>query len=78
MKCTVKKGRRYRARIEIPFLKRAFASAGLVSSKLLEAGFMDVAVKDEGGGVYWAWGMWPSDDTTEAVDYVERLDEVPS
>lgn len=76
MKCTVKKGRKYRALIEVPFFKRAFASEALIRSKLHEAGFSDVAVKAEGGGIYWAWGVWSGEDATESVDYVERLDEI--
>ncbi len=75
MKCIVKKGQRYRARIEIPFFKRAFASESLIRDRLTAAGFADVAVKAEGSGVYWAWGTWPLEDTTESVDYVERLDD---
>jgi hypothetical protein len=76
MKCTVKKGRKYKAKIEIPFFKRAFASEGLIRDRLLEAGFVDVTVKSEGGGDYVATGTWPGEDTTEVVDYVERLDEL--
>lgn len=76
MKCTVKKGQRYRARIEIPFFKRAFANELLIRSRLTEAGFSDVAVKAEGSGVYWAWGVWTLEDATESVDYVEQLDAI--
>ncbi len=75
MKCTVRKGRKYRALIEVPFFKRPFASAEIVRQRLVEAGFQDVVVQAQGAGVYWAWGVWPGEDTTEAVDYVERVDE---
>ena len=76
MNCTVKRGKRYRAKIEVPFLKRAFASCGVIARQLDEAGFTDVRVQEEGGGTYWAWGTWHGDDTTQDVDYIEKLDEV--
>ncbi len=72
-------GHRYRARIEVGFFKRAFASVDLIAGKLRDAGFTDVRVQaDESvSGRYWAWGVWPGPDAAaeelpdEIVDVVD-------
>jgi len=76
MEYTVRQGKSYRAKIELPWTKRAFATERIVADRLLDAGFINVTVKAEGGGVYWAWGEWPGFDATSEVDYVTRLDEL--
>lgn len=76
MKCSVETGGSYRALIEVPWLKRAFANPEVVKGRLVDAGFVNVTVQDAGGGRYWAWGMWLGPDSTEDVDYVTRLDRL--
>lgn len=73
MKCTIEQGRRYQARIQVPFFKRAFASEGVIEEQLTSAGFRGVTVRALGGGTYVAEGTWPWGTTTADVDYITAL-----
>ena len=75
MICTVEQGKSYFAKIEIPWLARAFANEHMIEEKLKGAGFADVQVQNKGGGVYYAWGRWPFPNKTEDVDYVTEIRE---
>jgi hypothetical protein len=78
MNCVVCKGHRYRARIEVPWFKRAFANEDIVRGRLEEVGFVDITVKkdENSSGRYWAWGVWPNPDTSSDVDEIEELEDL--
>jgi hypothetical protein len=77
-KYTVRKGKRYIARISLSGFNR-FATNHMVVAKLEDVGFTNVQVEGS-GGIRLAIGYWSLDDATaeqpvEIVDIVEKDSE---
>lgn len=62
---TVRKGKRYQARIHLGLLQ-SVASNDMVAEKFREAGFTDVVVTGS-GGTRLAEGVWPHDDASAEI-----------
>jgi hypothetical protein len=80
VKARAEYGHRYRARIEVGWLQRAFANVAMIAGKLSDIGMVNISVLKISAGVYQAEATWlgalTSVDLPDEVVSVEDLGQV--